>query len=332
MTRIAVLGAGSWGTTLADLLAKKGHAVRIWAYEPEVVAAINSSHENPGFLPDAPLAPSLVAGGDAARAVSEAELVLFAVPSHAAANVLTLVREALRPGVPLVSATKGIEPRDLILMSQLAGRLLPETPFAALSGPSFAREVYEGQPTAVVAAATEPATAQLVQSVFSTRRFRVYSNQDVIGVELAGALKNVIAIAAGMLEGLGLGHNPRAALITRGLAEIARLGRAMGADPLTFAGLAGMGDLILTTTGSLSRNRALGVALAQGQSLTEYQAAHRSVAEGAGTSRAAAALAQRMQVEMPITANVCAILFEGKPPRESVSDLMERDLKAEQWQ
>ena len=332
MTRIAVLGAGSWGTTLADLLARKGHTVRIWAHEPDVVAAINQDHANPAFLPDAPLAPSLAAVSDAVEAVSDAELVLFAVPSHAAATVLGIVREALRPGAPLVSATKGIEPRDLILMSQLAGRLAPATPFAALSGPSFAREVYEGQPTAVVAAAAEPATAQLVQSVFSTRRFRVYSNQDVTGVELAGSLKNVIAIAAGMLEGLGLGHNPRAALITRGLAEIARLGRAMGADPLTFAGLAGMGDLILTTTGSLSRNRALGLALAQGQSLTEYQAAHRSVAEGAGTSRAAAALAERMNVEMPITANVCAILFEGKPPRESVSDLMERDLKAEQWQ
>lgn len=332
MTRIAVLGAGSWGTTLADLLARKGHAVQIWAYEPEVVAAINRGHENPEFLPDAPLAPSLRAVRDAAQAVADAELVLSAVPSHAAAKVLESVRGALRPGTPLVSATKGIEPTELILMSQLAGRVVPSAPFAALSGPSFAREVYEGQPTAVVAAAREPATAHLVQQVFSTSRFRVYSNQDVIGVELAGSLKNVIAIAAGMLEGLGLGHNPRAALITRGLAEIARLGRAMGADPLTFAGLAGMGDLILTTTGSLSRNRALGVALAQGQSLEEYRAAHRSVAEGAGTSRAAAALALRMNVEMPITANVCAILFDGKPPRESVSELMERDLKAEQWQ
>ncbi|MGE5092054.1 MAG: NAD(P)H-dependent glycerol-3-phosphate dehydrogenase [Bacillota bacterium] len=332
MTRIAVLGAGSWGTTLADLLARKGHAVGIWAYEPDVVTAINERHENPLFLPDAPLAPSLTAVADAARAVAGAELVLFAVPSHAATKVLATVRDSFAPGAPLVSATKGIEPKELILMSQLAGRLAPSVPFAALSGPSFAREVYEGQPTAVVAASRDAATAELVQTVFSTRRFRVYSNQDVTGVELAGSLKNVIAIAAGMLEGLGLGHNPRAALITRGLAEIARLGRAMGADPLTFAGLAGMGDLILTTTGSLSRNRALGVALAQGQSLEEYQAAHRSVAEGAGTSRAAAALAARMNVEMPITANVCAILFEGKPPRESVSELMERDLKAEQWQ
>ena len=332
MTRIAVLGAGSWGTTLADLLARKGHAVRIWAYEPDVVAAINERHENPEFLPDAPLAASLTAVGDAAQAVADAELVLSAVPSHAAATVFGAVRDALRPGTPLVSATKGIEPAELILMSQLAERLVPAAPFAALSGPSFAREVYEGQPTAVVAAARHPATAQRVQQVFSTPRFRVYSNQDVTGVELAGSLKNVIAIAAGMLEGLGLGHNPRAALITRGLAEIARLGRAMGADPLTFAGLAGMGDLILTTTGSLSRNRALGMALAQGQTLDEYRAAHRSVAEGAGTSRAAAALAARMQVEMPITANVCAILFDGKPPRDSVSELMERDLKAEQWQ
>lgn len=331
MTTIAVLGAGSWGTTLADLLARTGATVRIWAYEPDVVAAINAHHENPVFLPGAALAPSLEATSDAPDAVRAADLVLSVAPSHAAATVLAGVAEAFRPGVPLVSATKGIEPTELLLMSQLAARLLPATPFAALSGPSFAQEVFEGQPTAVVAASAKPETARLVQQIFSTPRFRVYSNQDVTGVELAGALKNVIAIAAGMLEGLGLGHNPRAALITRGLAEITRLGRAMGADPLTFAGLAGMGDLILTTTGSLSRNRGLGVALAQGQSLDEYRAAHRSVAEGANTSRAAAALGAREGVEMPITANVCAILFDGKPPRDSVSELMGRDLKAEQW-
>ena len=216
-------------------------------------------------------------------------------------------------------------------MSELAGRILPGRPFVALSGPSFAQEVFEGQPTAVVAAAGDPDVARMVQAVFSTPRFRVYSNRDVVGVELAGALKNVVAVAAGMLEGLGLGHNPRAALITRGLAEITRLGQAMGADPLTFAGLAGMGDLILTATGNLSRNRALGIAIARGETLDGFRAAHRSVAEGANTSRAAAALAERVGVEMPITANVCAILFNGKPPRESVGELMERDLKAEQW-
>lgn len=326
-----MLGAGSWGTTLADLLARKGLTVRLWAYEAEVVEAINARHENPVFLPGAGLAPSLTASADAAEVVQGADLVLLAAPSHAAASVLSAVAGGFAAGTPLVSATKGIEPNELLLMSQLAARILPGHPFAALSGPSFAQEVFAGQPTAVVSAATHPAVARLVQEICSTPRFRVYSNQDVIGVELAGALKNVIAIAAGMLEGLGLGHNPRAALITRGLAEITRLGRAMGADPLTFAGLAGMGDLILTTTGSLSRNRGLGIALAEGRSLDEYRAAHRSVAEGANTSRAAAALAERAGVEMPITANVCAILFNGKPPRDSVSELMERDLKAEQW-
>lgn len=331
MTTIAVLGAGSWGTTLADLLARKGITVRLWAHEADVAEAINARHENAVFLPGAALAPSLTASNDAAEVVRDADLVVSAAPSHAVASVLSAAAGAMRPGTPVVSATKGIEPAELLLMSQLAARILPGQPFAALSGPSFAREVFDGQPTAVVSAATDPAVARLVQEAFSTPRFRVYSNPDVIGVELAGALKNVIAIAAGMLEGLGLGHNPRAALITRGLAEITRLGRAMGADPLTFAGLAGMGDLILTTTGSLSRNRGLGVALAEGQSLDQYRAAHRSVAEGANTSRAAAALAAREGVEMPITANVCAILFDGKSPRDSVSELMERDLKAEQW-
>ena len=331
MTRIAVLGAGSWGTTLADLLARKGHDVHLWAYEAEVVEAINASHVNAVFLPESPLAPSLRATGDSAEAVARAELVLSAAPSHAVRSVLGGVAAALPAGAVVVSATKGIEMDSLALMSEIARGLLPGTRFATLSGPSFAQEVYEGQPTAVVAASADDEAARQVQQIFSTPRFRVYTNRDVTGVELAGALKNVIAVAAGMLEGLGLGHNPRAALITRGLAEIARLGTAMGADPQTFAGLAGMGDLILTTTGSLSRNRALGVALGQGETLESFRSRHRSVAEGANTSRAAAALAQRKGVEMPITAKVCEILFEGKSARDSVPELMERDLKSEQW-
>ena len=331
MTRIGVLGAGSWGTTLADLLARKGHDVRIWAYETEVVEGINGSHVNAVFLPDAPLAPALRATGDAAEAVHRAEVVLSAAPSHAVRSVLERVATAIPPGAIVVSATKGIEMESLALMSEVAGTVLPDVRFAAISGPSFAQEVYQRQPTAVVAAAADDAIAREVQQVFSTPRFRVYTNRDVTGVELAGALKNVIAVAAGMLEGLGLGHNPRAALITRGLAEIARLGSAMGADPQTFAGLAGMGDLILTTTGSLSRNRALGVALGQGGTLEAYRAQHRSVAEGANTSRAAVALAQRKGVEMPITAKVCEVLFDGKSVRDSVPELMERDLKSEQW-
>lgn len=331
MSRIAVLGAGSWGTTLADLLARRGHDVLLWAYEREVVEAVNASSENPLYLPGAALAPSLRASADAAETVRGAEIVLSAAPSHVVRSVIESLAGGVAPGTPVVSATKGIELDTLALMSDVIGDLLPETRFVALSGPSFAQEVFEGQPTAVVAAAADEATAFLVQETFATPRFRVYTNRDVIGVELAGALKNVIAVAAGMLEGLGLGHNPRAALITRGLAEITRLGIAMGADPMTFAGLAGMGDLILTTTGNLSRNRALGVALGRGETLETYCARHRTVAEGANTSRAAAALAIRKGVEMPITAKVCEILFERKSARESVGELMERGLKSERW-
>ena len=231
----------------------------------------------------------------------------------------------------MVSATKGIETDTLALMSGVFDECLPEVRFAALSGPSFAAEVCQGQPTLVVAAARDEQTARDAQSIFATPRFRVYSHDDVIGVELAGALKNVIAIAAGILEGLGMGHNPRAALITRGLAEITRLGVALGASPLTFAGLAGMGDLILTTTGSLSRNRALGMALAEGQTLDQYRAAHRSVAEGANTSKAGAALGNKMGVELPIIEKVCEVLFSGKAAREGIAELMARELKSEQW-
>ena len=331
MSDIAVLGAGSWGTTLADLLARKGHTVRLWAYEGEVVEAINRSHENPLFLPGVPLAPPLRAVADTREAVAGAGVIVSASPSHAVRAVLSQLDGMVRPGTLVVSATKGIENETLALMSAVVTECLPGVRVAALSGPSFALEVCQGQPTAVVAAAPDAATAQDAQRVFATPNFRVYSNQDAIGVELAGALKNVIAIAAGILEGLGMGHNPRAALITRGLAEITRLGVAMGADPLTFAGLAGMGDLVLTATGGLSRNRALGVALALGERYEAYQAAHRSVAEGANTSRAGAALGERHGVELPITRQVCDVLFRGKSPREGVAELMTRELKSEQW-
>lgn len=331
MSDIAVLGAGSWGTTLADLLARKGERVRLWAYESEVVEAINRSHENPLFLPGVPLSPMVRAVADPREAVAGAEVIVSAPPSHVLRAVLMRLDGAVRPGTLLVSATKGIETESLALMSTVAAECVPGARVAAISGPSFALEVCQGQPTAVVAAADDLETAQDAQRVFATSSFRVYSNLDLIGVELAGALKNVIAIAAGILEGLGMGHNPRAALITRGLAEITRLGVAMGADPLTFAGLAGMGDLVLTATGGLSRNRALGVALAQGQPYEAYRAAHRSVAEGANTSRAGAALGERHGVELPITRQVCDVLFRGKAPREGVAELMTRELKAEQW-
>jgi glycerol-3-phosphate dehydrogenase (NAD(P)+) len=331
MTLVGVLGAGSWGTTLANLLATKGDTVRLWAYEPEVVDAINRRHENPLFLPGVQLANGLHAFTDAREALADVSVIVSAPPSHVVRSVVQQVQEVVRPGTLVVSATKGIENDTLALMSAVFAELLPETRFAALSGPSFAVEVCQGQPTLVVAAARDEATARDAQRLFATPRFRVYSHDDVVGVELAGALKNVIAIAAGILEGLGMGHNPRAALITRGLAEITRLGVALGANPLTFAGLAGMGDLILTTTGDLSRNRALGVALAQGQTLEEYRTAHRSVAEGANTSKAGVALGRRTGVELPITEKVCEVLFNGKPAREGIAELMARELKAEQW-
>lgn len=331
MTTVGVLGAGSWGTTLADLLVRRGCRVRLWAYEDEVVQGINARHENTVFLPGCPLAEELTATNDAIAAVEGADVVLVVAPSHVVRRVVRQARPGIGKQALVVTATKGIEPESLLLMSAVLEELLPEHPVIALSGPSFALEVYQRQPTAVVAAARDLAVAEAVQAVFATPRFRVYSHTDVIGVELAGALKNVIAIAAGILDGLGLGNNPRAALVTRGLAEMTRLGVAMGADPLTFAGLAGMGDLILTTTGALSRNRALGVALAKGQSFEQYSATQRSVAEGATTARSALALADRMGVELPICRQVAAILFEGRTAVQAVEGLMERTLKSEQW-
>jgi glycerol-3-phosphate dehydrogenase (NAD(P)+) len=331
MTTIAVLGAGSWGTTLADLLARKGHDVRIWAYEPDVVESINARHENAVFLPGAALVPSLRAHDDAMEAVAGARVILSAPPSHAARQVLSMVAGRIGPDALLVSATKGLECDTLLFMSQVAAQAAPGRRFVALSGPSFAREVYDGQPTAVVSASTDGAAVREVQELFASGSFRVYSNRDVLGTEIGGALKNVIAIAAGVLDGLGMGHNPRAALITRGLAEIARLGTALGAEARTFAGLAGMGDLILTATGGQSRNRSLGVALARGETLEAYTAGHRSIAEGVNTARAAVRLAARAGVELPIAAKVAELLFEAKPPREAIAELMERTLKPEQW-
>ena len=327
---VAVLGAGSWGTTLADLLARKGLPVVLWAYEPAVAESINQGHENALYLAGCQLDARLRATTDPAAAVRGADVVVSASPSHVVRGVLTSVAGAVGATAVVASATKGIETDTLALMSDVAAEALPGRPFVALSGPSFAQEVYQGQPTAVVAASADPAAALAVQQLFATGYFRVYSNRDVVGTELAGALKNVIAIAAGILEGLGLGNNPRAALITRGLAEMSRLGAALGADPRTFAGLAGMGDLILTTCGALSRNRALGVAVAGGETLEHHRSGHRTVAEGANTARAAVRLAARHGVEMPICEKVAEVLFENKPPRQAIAELMERTLKPEQ--
>lgn len=332
MTRISVIGGGAWGTTLADLLARRGEQVTLWAYEGAVVESINRHHTNPQFLPDAALTGALRAEADLGAAVRGADVIVCATPSHVVRDVFARVapHAASRPLV--VSVSKGLEPERLTTISCVLGEVLPAgTPIAVLSGPSFAREVFDRQPTAVVAAAREHALAERVQQLFATPQFRVYSHTDILGVELAGALKNVIALAAGILEGLGLGNNTRAALITRGLAEITRLGTALGADAGTFAGLAGMGDLILTATGALSRNRTLGVELGKGKEVGEALAARVSVAEGVNTARAAVTLGQRHGVELPIAEQVALVLFAGKPPRQAVADLMERELKSEQW-
>lgn len=327
--KVAVLGAGSWGTTLADLLGRKGIEVHLWAFEAEVIRSINDDHANPLYLPGARLSPALTATSDAVSAVTGAECVVLVSPSHVTRQLLATIAPVLMEGQLVVSATKGLETGTLATMSEVAAAVLPRHRFVALSGPSFAREVQAGQPTAVVAAATDPSASEAAQSLFSTAYFRVYSNRDVIGTELAGSLKNTIAIAAGILEGLGLGDNPRAALVTRGLAEMSRLGVAAGADPRTFAGLAGLGDLILTTCGNLSRNRALGLAITQGTSLAQYQREHRTVAEGVNTARAAVRLAARYGVEMPIAAKVAEVLFDEKPPRLAIAELMDRTLKPE---
>ncbi len=331
MKPVAVLGAGSWGTALAGHLAAKGVPVRLWAYEAEVVDAVNARHENPVYLAGFPLPEGLRAFSDAAEAVQGAPVVLSVSPSHVARRVLGPLAGAVAADALVVSATKGIEQDTLALMHQVVAECLPGRPVAVLSGPSFAKEVAQGQPTAVVAASADPDAAARTQALFAAPRFRVYSHDDVTGVELGGALKNVIAIAAGILEGLGLGHNPRAALITRGLAEMTRLGVAMGADPLTFAGLAGMGDLILTCTGGLSRNRSLGEFIGRGGSAADWVREQRMVAEGANTAEAAVRLAARHHVELPICTQVAAILRGEQRPAEAVAELMERDLKPEQW-
>ncbi len=329
--KAVVIGAGSWGTTLANLLTHTGHEVRIWAREPEVVESINQGHVNELFLPGRPLHASLVAHRDIPAAVRGAELVVSATPSHAVRWVSREVAAALAGRPVVVSVSKGLEADTLDTMSAVLEETLPDLSVVALSGPTFAQEVYDRQPTAVVAASGDLTAAERVQQAFSTSTFRVYTGSDVVGVELGGALKNVIALAAGILDGMGLGHNPRAALITRGLAEMTRVGKARGADPATFAGLAGMGDLILTATGALSRNRSLGVEIGKGRRYADVLAERRSVAEGVHTARAAVELGRRAGVELPIASEVSQILFEGKSPGRAIADLMERELKAEQW-
>ena len=326
----AVIGAGAWGTALADLLARNGHAVTVWAYEADVASSIMREHENPRFLPGVRIAPTVRATSDLASAVDGASLVCVATPSHLLRGILRRAVPHLARSAPLCVASKGIETDTLALMSEVAAEEAVDHSVVALSGPSFAAEVAARQPTAIVAASDDDAASVLVQEALSNTHFRVYTHDDIIGVELGGSLKNVMAVAAGIVDGVGLGHNSRAALITRGLAEMTRLGVAVGAKPATFAGLAGLGDLVLTCTGSLSRNRTVGLEIGRGATLAEVLAGKETVAEGVTTTRSAHALAAREGVEMPIVATVHRILFDGYSARLASNELMSRELRAEQ--
>ena len=325
----AVIGAGAWGTALANVLATNGHDVALWAREPDVVDTVNRTRENRRFLPGACVGERVRATGAMREALGGAEIVVYVAPSHG-------LRDVASSGVPdvgsdavLVVASKGIERETLAIMSDVVADAVPGHPVVALSGPSFAAEVANGQPTAVVAASRDRAAATRVQRALSSEVFRVYTHDDVVGVELGGALKNVMAVATGIAEGLGLGFNSRAALITRGLAEMTRLGVALGASSATFAGLAGLGDLVLTCTGALSRNRALGMELGKGRTLEEALEGKDSVAEGVINTVSARALAERERVDMPIVHAVHRILFESQPPRLAIAELMTRELRAE---
>ena len=331
MLRCAVIGGGAWGTAIADRLARNGHDTLLWAREADVVDSVNISHENLRFLPGAALGQTLRATIDMTEALHGASIVIYAAPSHVLRRVVAAGRTSLERDAVLAVATKGIERESLMLMTQLVASEVNHN-VVALSGPSFAAEVAAGQPTAIVAAAANVQAAHRVQHALSSPAFRVYTTDDVTGVELGGALKNVMAVATGILDGLGLGYNPRAALITRGLAEMTRLGIALGARAETFAGLAGLGDLVLTCTGALSRNRAVGVAVGQGLTLDQALAGKESVAEGVVNTQSARALATRAGVAMPIVEATHRILFEGQPPREAIVELMGRELRAERDQ
>jgi len=327
--RCSVVGAGAWGTALADLLTRNGHDVLLWAYEPDVVESINKKHENVRFLGGNSLAPALKATSDIERAVDGAELITLATPSHVTRSIVRSAAKSISRSAPIVVASKGIEKGTLSLMTEVAEQEIGGATVVALSGPSFAKEVVTCQPTAVVVASGDEEAAAIAQRAFSSAYFRAYTHTDVIGVELGGALKNVMAVATGIAEGLGLGFNARAALVTRGLAEMTRLGLALGAEQSTFAGLAGLGDLVLTCTGSLSRNRAVGVEVGKGKTLDEVLRGKETVAEGVVTAQSARELAAREGVEMPIVDTVNRVLFEGQPARSAIAALMTRELRAE---
>lgn len=336
MSRIAIIGGGAWGTGLAIVLGRKGtHQVRLWAYERDVCDSINGNRVNERFLPGRRVPDSVSASSDLATVVEAAEIVVSVMPSQHCRELFARMRSHLSRKCLIVSATKGLEEGSLLRMSEVIADALKRDDdlppaIGALSGPSFAQEVARGDPTAITIASRDPELLRIVQQEFSDSSFRVYTNSDVVGVELGGALKNIIAIAAGVCDGLGLGHNSVAALMTRGLAEMTRLVVACGGRAETMAGLAGLGDLVLTCTGGLSRNRSVGVELGRGKKLPEIIAGmHGMVAEGVFTTMAAVGLAQSRGVEMPITEQMHAILHEGKSPKEAIQDLMARTGKSE---
>ncbi len=337
--KVAVLGAGAWGTALGKLLAEKGNSVFLWSRRRELCDAVNATRENARYLPGAPIPANMSCTDDLRTALQGAEMVVFVVPSHAMREVARAAAPYLQgtgagtePGISVVSATKGIEVDSLLFMDEVLGQELPSharDQLATLSGPSFAKELVNHLPTAVVIAAHDPAVRDPVMKRFHTPYLRTYASGDVAGVECGGALKNVIAIAAGAVDGMGFGHNTRAALITRGLAEIAQLAMARGGSALTLAGLAGMGDLVLTCTGELSRNRTVGYELGKGRTLGEILAGLGHVAEGVRTAKSAYDLSKKLGVDMPITSEVYSVLYEDKPVEKAVRDLMARELSYE---
>lgn len=327
--KIAVIGAGAWGTALASLLSENEHAVMLWAHETDVAESVNTASENRRFLSGVPLHRDLRATTVIEQSLEGAELVFFVAPSHVLRQVARATARYVPKGAPLVVATKGIDREGLSLMTDVVAEEIAGHPVVALSGPSFALEVANHLPTAIVAASEDEAASLLTQRALSTSAFRVYTQRDVTGVELGGSLKNVMAVATGISDGLQLGFNARAALITRGLAEMMRLGERMGAEASTFAGLAGIGDLVLTCTGSLSRNRSVGIEIGRGATLSEVMEGRETVAEGVTTTESAKLLAEKHEVEMPIVNAVHRVLFERQPARWALVELMTRDLKGE---
>ncbi len=331
MTRIAVIGAGSWGTAVGAIAAVNADAV-LWARDPAVAAHIADEHVNPDYLPDIVLPESLSATSDLGEACAGADVVVMGVPSHGFRAVLEVAAPAIGSDVPVLSLSKGVEQGTLLRMTEVIADVLDGhrlDRIGVLTGPNLAREVAEGQPTASVVAIPDAETAAELQGLFMTATFRVYTNPDVTGCEIAGALKNVVALAAGIAHGLGYGDNTKAALITRGLAELARLGIALGGDPLTFSGLAGMGDLVATCTSDKSRNRTVGVALGQGRKLEDIVTEMKMVAEGVKSTEAVLELARRLDVELPIAEQVGAVLYDGRAPGDIVPALMLRQAKPE---